>query len=188
MQVKAALQPLGNMASQLSHRGDKPPSSMGMLGMLGGLLGSSQQRSSQREYHIFFSLRLAEAMDEAEELKAAIQRARPVVSCFLSGGNPNASDLGIIIPRALNGAKLAIVMGSKTYGKQTASNFSTYEEMQFILSEKKPMFLLKMCDDWEEAQTKVMIGSKKYKPWQVGTPMPNGIVDEILAIYDQAGR
>jgi hypothetical protein len=33
-----------------------------------------------------------------------------------------------------------------------------------------------------------MIGSKKYKPWQVGTPMPNGIVDEILAIYDQAGR
>ena len=32
----------------------------------------------------------------------------------------------------------------------------------------KPMFLLKMCDEWAEPSTKVMIGSKKYRQWTGG--------------------
>ena len=37
----------------------------------------------------------------------------PGLKCFLSGGNPNSSDLGIVIPKALNKSRLAVVMGSK---------------------------------------------------------------------------
>ena len=125
-------------------------------------------------------------MDEAKELQAMIERTRPYVRCFLSGTNPNGSNLGIIIPTALANAKMAIVMGSETYGKKTESNFSTFEEMQLILSEEKPMFLLKMCEEWEEPQTKLMMGSRKYKRWD--GQVTQALVDEILERYDEANR
>ena len=141
-------------------------------------------------YDIFFSLRLEESMDEAKELKAMIERTRPDIKCFLSGGNPNSADLCMIISNALVNAKLAIVMGTKTYGKKTESNFSTYEEIQLILkkhdAKKKAMFLLKMCKEWEEPQTQVMMGSRKYRPWD--GKVTQALVDEILTTYDQANR
>ncbi len=117
-------------------------------------------------------------MDEAKELKAMIERTRPDAKCFLSGDNPNGADLGIIIPAALANAKMAIIMGSKTYGRKTESNFSTFEEMQDILSKKKHMFLLKMCEEWEEPKTRVMIGSRKHKKWD--GQVTQALVDEIL--------
>jgi hypothetical protein len=141
-----------------------------------------------KAYDIFFSLRLNDSFNEAKELKAMIERTRPDVKCFLPGGNPNVADLGIIIPTALANAKMAIVIGSKTYGKKTESPFSTFEEMQFILREreKKPMFLLKMCEEWEEPQTRVMIGSRKHKKWD--GLVTQALVDEILERYDQINR
>ena len=48
-------------------------------------------------------------------------------------------------------------MGTKTYGKQTAIKFSTYEELQFIVNESKPYFLIKMCDKFEVADTRFRI-------------------------------
>ena len=128
-------------------------------------------------------------MDEAEKLKAMIERTRPGVKCFLSGGgrNPNGTNIGIVIPTALANAKMAIIMGSKTYGKKTENNnFSTYNEMQFILSENKPMFLLKMCEEWEEPQTRVMIGSRKFRRWN--GQVTRALVDEILRRYDTIAR
>jgi hypothetical protein len=144
------------------------------------------RRQPLKAYDIFFSLRLIDSMDEAKELKAMIERTRPGVKCFRSGDNPNGADLGIIIPTALANAKMAIIMGSKTYGKKTESNFSTYNEMHFILSEKKPMFLLKMCDEWEEPQTRVMIGSRKFRRWT--GQVTRALVNEILTRYDTIAR
>jgi len=140
-------------------------------------------------YDIFFSFRLEESRDEAKELQAMIERTRPGVKCFRSGDNPNGADLGIIIPTALANAKMAIIMGSKTYGKKTESNFSTYEEMHFILREReeKPMFLLKMCEEWEEPQTRLMMGSRKFKRWEDGQ-VTQALVDEILTRYDTIAR
>jgi len=150
---------------------------------IGGGGGAIGRGGGDGQCDIFFSLRLNEAMDEAEELKAAIERARPQVTCFLSGGNPNSANLGLLIPTALANAKMAIVMGSQTYGKKTASNFSTFEEMQYILSKQKPMFLLKMCHTWEEPQAEVMLGSRKYKQWP--NRLTQEIVDEVLQQYDR---
>ena len=137
-------------------------------------------------YDIFFSLRLEESENEAKELKAMIERTRPGVRCFLSGSNPNGTMLPIIISTALDNAKMAIIMGSKTYGRKTASNFSTYEEMDYILSENKPMFLVKMCEKWEEPQTRGMMGSIKFRRWD--GQVTRALVDEILTSYDQATR
>ena len=123
------------------------------------------------------------------ELKAMIERTRPDVKCFLSGDNPNGSNLAIIISTALADAKMAIIMGSKTYGKKTESPFSTFEEMDFILREReeKPMFLLKMCDEWEEPQTRLMMGSRKYKKWEDGQ-VTQALVDEILEFFQPLAR
>jgi hypothetical protein len=153
--------------------------------------GGGRACGSDRACDIFFSFRLDEALIEAMELQAMIERTRPDVKCFLSGDNPtahpNGANLGIIIPTAITNAKMAIVMGSKTYGKKTESNFSTYQEMQIILIEEKPMFLLKMCEEWEEPQTRLMMSSRKYKRWEDGQ-VTQALVDEILMRYDEANR
>jgi hypothetical protein len=117
-----------------------------------------------------------------------IERTRPDVKCFLSGGgrNPNGTNIGIAIPTALKNAKMAIIMGSKTYGKKTESNCSTFEEMHYILRKKKPMFLLKMCEEWEEPQTRLMMVSRKFKRWN--GQVTQALVDEILTRYDAIAR
>ena len=115
-----------------------------------------------------------------------IERTRPGVKCFRSGDNPNGAEQGILIPTALENAKMAIVMGSETYGRNTESNFSTYQEMNFIMSEIKPMFLLKMCEKWEEPQTRVMLGSRKYKRWD--GQVTQALVKEILTRYDAIAK
>ena len=138
---------------------------------------------------IFFSFRLDEAKNEVEKLKAMIEHTRPGVRCFMSGNHPIGTNLGIINPTALDNAKMAIIMGSKTYGKETENTCSTYEEMQFILNQvkvkKKSMFLLKMCEEWKESQTKVSMGScYKFRRWD--GQVTQALVDEILTSYDQA--
>ena len=142
--------------------------------------------ASEGRCDIFFSLRLAEAKPQADAIKAAIERRRPGLSCFVSGGNPNAADIALIISRALAESKLAVIMGSKTYGQKTASNFSTFQEMQYILSKKgeSQRYLLKMCDEWEEPQTELMLVGLKYRQWE--GRVTDDLVKEILAQYDSA--
>ena len=134
-------------------------------------------------YDIFISLRLEEAKDEAKELKAMIERKRPDVRCFLSGDNPNGEDLTDIISNALATSKMAIIMGSKTYGKKTKSHYSTSHEMKFINNKEKPIFLLKMCEEWEENQFIFMIGDRKFHRWN--GQVTEALVDEILKRYAQ---
>ena len=111
-----------------------------------------------------------------------IERTRPGVRCFLSGSNPNGTMLPIIISTALCNAKMAIIMGSKTYGRRTTNVCSTFQEMDYILRKEKPMFLLKMCEEWEEDQTEVMMGSIKFRRWD--GQVTRALVDEILTSYD----
>ena len=53
-------------------------------------------------------------------------------------------------------------MGSATYGQKTQSQFSTYQEMNFILKRKKFQFyLIKMCDEWEVGSTELSLSTHK---------------------------
>ncbi len=45
---------------------------------------------------------------------------------------------------ALANCKLAVIMGSATYGRNTGAGFSTYEEFNFIMDEEKEFYLFKM--------------------------------------------
>ena len=49
---------------------------------------------------------------------------------------------------AIDRCECAVILASATYGKCTTT-FSTYQEMNSILTNRKPFFLIKMCDYWE---------------------------------------
>ncbi len=42
---------------------------------------------------------------------------------------------------ALSLCKLSVIMGTYTYGEKTDANFSTFNELVFIITDKKPFFL-----------------------------------------------
>ena len=61
---------------------------------------------------------------------------------------------------------MVVIMGSKTYGKETASRYSTFQELRFIDDERKPFFLIKMCDKFEEPETRFRLNdSIAYINW-----------------------
>jgi 3-deoxy-D-manno-octulosonate 8-phosphate phosphatase KdsC-like HAD superfamily phosphatase len=128
-------------------------------------------------YQIFISLRFAEAGKEAEALKCALE-ARGI-SAFLCAVHPGG-DIACEIVHALHGCQLAIIMGTRTYGKNTGVGFSTFEELRFIHT-KKPFFLIKMCEMFEEPETVFRLGdSVMYFLWLSGHPIPTDLVDKII--------
>jgi hypothetical protein len=129
-------------------------------------------------YQIFISLRFAEAGKEAEALKSALE-ARGI-SAFLCAVHPGG-DICREVVNALHGCQLAIIMGTRTYGKDTGAGFSTFEELRFIHGQKKPFFLIKMCERFEEPETTFRLDSSvSYFQWFSGRPMPNDLVPKIL--------
>ena len=96
---------------------------------------------SKGAHHMAISLRFAEASPEMTALKAALAaKSYEVFLCDEAAG----VDLMRTITSAFSHCQLVIVAATKTYGKQTTSGFSTYEEMNFFVTSKTPYFLIKM--------------------------------------------
>jgi hypothetical protein len=71
-------------------------------------------------------------------------------------------------------------MGTKTYGKDTGAGFSTYEELSYF-HKRKPFFLVKMCEIFEEAETLLRLHEGvSWFPWFSGRPMPTDLVPKIV--------
>lgn len=85
---------------------------------------------STSHYDIFISLRLEESKEEAKALKLALEKLG--FSVFLCEVEPGIN-LTRTIVHALDASSLAIIMGTLSYGKKTASEFATYEELRYIL-------------------------------------------------------
>jgi hypothetical protein len=79
-------------------------------------------------------------------------------------------------------------MGTKTYGRDTGAGFCTLQELRFIINERKPFFLIKMCDRFEEAETRFRLDSSiSFFPWTCGTEMRPSLVDDILTKLRSVG-
>eukprot|EP01040_Poterioochromonas_malhamensis_P014817 gene14817-16474_t len=129
-------------------------------------------------FQIFISLRFAEAIQHAEIIKKELEIKG--ISTFLCAVEPGG-DIAREIVSALTNCKLVIIMGSKTYGKDTGAGFSTFEELRFICSEKIPYFLVKMCDRFEEPETRFRLdNSISYLQWFPNTPMPNDLITRVI--------
>jgi hypothetical protein len=78
-------------------------------------------------------------------------------------------------------------MGTRSYGKDTGAGFSTFEELRFIHGQKKPFFLVKMCDRFEEPETVFRLDSSvSYFLWFPGSPIPGDLVTKILERLESA--
>jgi len=55
-------------------------------------------------------------------------------------------------------------------------------ELRFVIDEKKPFFLVKMCDRFAVDETRFRLTSNVcHAPWPRGTPMPADFVPQITA-------
>ena len=128
---------------------------------------------------IFLSLRFGEAFRHAAIVKEALEKElkQPVYLCSVPEGESIAAD----IAENLQKSKLVVIFGTETYGIKTASSFSTYQEMIYILDKKKPFFLIKMCDEFREPLTDFYFNSTiSYFMWDANAPMlPMDLVSHI---------
>jgi len=131
---------------------------------------------------VFISFRFAEAHREALMIKAALEALGLVV--FLSNVSPGG-DLQDVISEALGMCKFAIILATKTYGAKTNGLFDTSNEMNFIISQQKPFYLVRMIpfdENWAEMRTTVAFPpSIMQKFWLPGNgdPMPWDLVPEV---------
>jgi len=138
-------------------------------------------RSSFEGVDIFISFRFAEAHAEAKALKTALEARQ--LRVYVAGELPGEV-LDEVIFAALDSCRLAILLASESYGCRTNS-FSTFNELNFVLDEPKPFYLVKMCERWSEAHVRGKFGSfTMYKEWEPGEPLPDTVVDEIQAKLD----
>ena len=153
-------------------------------------MASSDAAAASLPGTVFISFRFGveRGENEARELKAALE-ARGV-SVFLSealGGD----NLAKLISDALVGCDLAIIFASRTYGERTNDMFDTGRERDYVLSKRKPYFLIRMLpfdEAWAESETEVAFPcSVMQKLWLPGTPMPDDLVDEIMAKLEVHG-
>jgi hypothetical protein len=122
-------------------------------------------------------------MPEAKVLQQALHESG--VSAFLCD-IPEGQDLANAVVTALTHCKLAVILGTKSYGKKTTSGFSTFEELRYIINEQKPLFLVKMCSEFDEAETRFRLSTDiSYFQWQPSSKaereqLPPGLLERVL--------
>ena len=89
-------------------------------------------------------------MPEARALVEELRRRG--ISAFLCD-IPPGQDIANAVVTALAHCKMAVILGTKTYGQKTSSGFSTFEELRYIFEVNKPLFAVKMCQRFEVAET-----------------------------------
>ncbi len=136
-------------------------------------------------YPIFISLRFGEAMTEAKALKAALEAQHlPTFLCDVAPGD----DIAKTVIKALDCCTMAVILGTATYGRDTRVGFSSFDELRFICEDEKPFFLVKMCDVFEEAETRFRLPkAKMHFSWRPGTPVPDTLVPAIIKKLEGLG-
>ena len=138
---------------------------------------------------VFLSFRIREALREANLLKKALEALEAKnITVFLSDVEPG-EDLMEEIAKAADECSLAVLLATHTYGKKTNNQFDTARELGFFLQQRKPIFFIKMCEDFEDPATQFQLGTNRmWEQWMPGTEMPPGIVDKIVSKLERVER
>ena len=134
------------------------------------------------EADVFISFRFNEAHAEALALKEELEERQ--FNVFLSDVSPGG-DLQSIIARALASCRLAVVLASHSYGRETNGLFDTSSELNFITGQRKNLILVRMIEpnaSWAEPRTvEAFPPSTPSTPWMAGDPMPDILLEDVLA-------
>jgi len=131
---------------------------------------------------IFISFRIKETLMEAKALKQRLESHG--IKVFLCEVTPGG-DIAKAIMLALEHCALVIIMGSKSYGEETNSSYSTYEELRYVMDRCKPYYLIKMCDDFQTPSARFAlrrdISYYEWQPPKVDMVMvPDELVKQII--------
>ena len=99
-------------------------------------------------YDIFITLRfIAWCITRGECIKELLEAVGFTVylASLLAGDNIDDD-----VIENLHTSKMALILGSETYGEATKSKVNTKKELGFILDKEKPFFLLKMCKHFNQ--------------------------------------
>lgn len=106
---------------------------------------------------VFISYRFAEAKTVASKLKSALTH-RGIVGIVIDA-NPGDSSILDTVVNAIDNSSLFVILGTRTYGRKTASLSATRQEMVYALQTRKPLFVVKMCEEYEEHVTRFLLDS-----------------------------
>jgi hypothetical protein len=129
---------------------------------------------------VFISFRISENDDHAAfQLKDALEAAG--VSVYLC--DPQVGDdLAATIANAVAACELFVVLGTAGYGTQGYSRFSTREELELALERRKPIYLIKRCDEFADPLTQMYLpASMMYQQWAPYMPLAVELVEDIKA-------
>eukprot|EP00607_Mallomonas_marina_P001735 CAMPEP_0182435326 /NCGR_PEP_ID=MMETSP1167-20130531/75148_1 /TAXON_ID=2988 /ORGANISM="Mallomonas Sp, Strain CCMP3275" /LENGTH=189 /DNA_ID=CAMNT_0024626269 /DNA_START=1 /DNA_END=570 /DNA_ORIENTATION=+ len=155
-----------------------------VLGSLKEAVKPVTDTSDALEVDVFCSLRFGEAMAQAKQVREELQSQFKLRVTIIDV--PEGQDIGDAVALKIEAAKLVVIFGTETYGRGTMSCFSTKEELQFIKDQNKPFFLIKMCDNFVEPRTRMILnGSVSYALWPPGTPMPTDLPANIYKRFQR---
>ena len=124
---------------------------------------------------VFISLRFGEAFKQGETIKKELEKVG--ITCFLCAVHEGYSITKAVFTNLVK-AELVVILGTATYGKETDSSCSTHQELMYVMDKKKPFFLIKMCDKYEEAAADFYFPSNvAYYPWM---PKEHGVLPKEL--------
>lgn len=132
---------------------------------------------------VFISCRFGEARAEAEHLRGKLVSSG--VSAFVCNILPGG-DIEDTVIEKLHRCKLAVTLATRTYGQGTV-DFSTKEELRFIKTERKPLFLVKMVEGaYALAWTRFKLPEAlSFVQWLPGKKMPAQLVPMIKQKLDE---
>jgi hypothetical protein len=135
---------------------------------------------------VFIALRLCEDDGAACHLKDALEAAG--ISAFLCGDTSVGNDIAVDIARALDVCELFVALGTKSFGVQGDSSMSTRQELLFAVNNNKPIFLIKRCDEFEDATAREYLSDVVHHEWHLLTDIPGDLVDNIKTKLDDVAR
>lgn len=148
-------------------------------------------RSYSPPLTVFVSWRMGECKDEVKEQLQPVLEARGVTVIVV--GELAGGDLLQAVTDGMEKADVYVVMGTETYGKRTSGSIDTYQEMQYIVSSRKPYFLFNMNPDdslmrFKEAPANMIfnLNNISWERWRVGDPMPSKAADNIVEKLQEA--
>jgi hypothetical protein len=99
------------------------------------------------EHDVFLSFRIKEANVHAASLQQALrQRGVKVYRADVADGDSAGQE----VSKHIVHSRLIVILGTENYGEETSISYSTFNELSYVVSCKRPKFIIKMCHEFQQ--------------------------------------
>ena len=134
---------------------------------------------------VFISFRVGEALAETRALQRAFAAAG--VAAYVCEDQVRVgSDWATEIAQKMEACKVMVCMASQTYGAEGTDMVGTWEELSFAKRQGKHLCVVRMCQEFSEARTKMMVGGVQSVMWVSEEESVFKIVEEVKQMLSGA--